>query len=99
MEDYKIIVQASAGRRGPHLLFSVNAIKKALTSALLRTLWERRRVGDALFHQELGDLVLLCLLPVLPLNGLHLVLETQFQLLQPYFFELFVFGEITFLGE
>ena len=39
------------------------------------------------------------LLPILALNGLHLVLEAQFQLFQPDFFQLFVFAEITFLGE
>src|SRR6266496_907989 len=39
------------------------------------------------------------LLPILPLNELHLVLEPQLQLLQPRFFHLFVFVEITFLGE
>src|SRR5580658_3630108 len=39
------------------------------------------------------------LLPILPLNGLHLVLEPQLQLLKPDFLQLFVFAEITFLGE
>jgi len=32
------------------------------------------------------------LLPILPLNGLHLVFEPQFQLLEPDFFQLFVFS-------
>lgn len=44
----------------------------------------------------LGDVYLLL---ILPLNGRHLVLESQFQLFQPDFFQLFVFGQITFLGE
>jgi hypothetical protein len=39
--------------------------------------------------QVLGDLVVL-FLPVLPLNMLHLVLEPQFQLFQPDFFQLLV---------
>jgi len=39
------------------------------------------------------------LLPELPLNGFHLVLKAQFQFLQANFFQLFVFGEIAFLGE
>jgi hypothetical protein len=39
------------------------------------------------------------LLPELPLDGLHLVLQAQFQLLQPDLFQLFVFAEISFLGE
>src|SRR3954470_15749600 len=39
------------------------------------------------------------LLPILALNGLHLILEAEFQLLQPHFFQLFVFAEIPFLGE
>src|SRR5271155_606117 len=39
------------------------------------------------------------LLPILPLNRLHLVLEPQFQLFKPDFFQLFIFAEITFLGE
>jgi hypothetical protein len=47
----------------------------------------------------LGDLVLLWLLPVLPLNNLHLILETEFQLLEPHFFQFFVFGEVAFFGE
>jgi hypothetical protein len=39
------------------------------------------------------------LLPILPLNGLHLVFEPQFQLFKPDFLQLFVFAEISFLGE
>ena len=39
------------------------------------------------------------LLPILPLNRLHLVFQTQLQLLEPNFLELFVFAELTFLGE
>jgi hypothetical protein len=39
------------------------------------------------------------LLPILPLNGFHLVLETEFQLLQTNLFQLFVFAKISFLGE
>jgi hypothetical protein len=39
------------------------------------------------------------LLPILPLDGLHLVFEPQLQLLETNLFELFVFAEITFLGE
>src|SRR5208282_2925208 len=38
-------------------------------------------------------------LPELALNRLHLVFEAQFQLLEPDFFQLFVFAEITFLSE
>jgi hypothetical protein len=39
------------------------------------------------------------LLPKLALDGFHLVLQAQFQLLQAHFFQLFVFAEITFLSE
>src|SRR4029077_5433912 len=39
------------------------------------------------------------LLPILALNGLHLVLQAQFQLLQTDLFQLLVFAEVTFLGE
>src|ERR1039458_8081641 len=39
------------------------------------------------------------LLPILPLNRLHLVFEPQLQLLEPNFLQLFVFAEITFFGE
>ena len=38
-------------------------------------------------------------LPILALNGLHLVFQAEFQLLQPDFFQLFIFAEVTFLGE
>src|SRR5579871_4796380 len=38
-------------------------------------------------------------LPILTLDRLHLILEAEFQLLQPDFFQLFVFAEIAFLGE
>ena len=48
--------------------------------------------------QVLGDLVVL-FLPVLPLNMLHLVLEPQFQLFQPDFFQLLVISKESFLGE
>jgi len=36
---------------------------------------------------------------ILPLNRLHLVLEAQFQLLQPDFFQFFVVGKETLVGE
>jgi hypothetical protein len=39
------------------------------------------------------------LLPELPLDGFHLVFEAEFQLFQPNLFQLFVFAEISFLGE
>ena len=39
------------------------------------------------------------LLPELALNGFHLILEAQLQLLKPGFFQLFVFAEITLLGK
>ena len=39
------------------------------------------------------------LLLILPLDGLHLVFEPQLQLLEADFLKLFVFAEITFLGE
>ncbi len=39
------------------------------------------------------------LLPVLALNGLHLIFEAEFQLLQTNFFQLLVFAEVTLLGE
>ena len=38
------------------------------------------------------------LLPVLPLNRLHLVFEPQLQLLEPDFLKLFVLAEITLLS-
>src|SRR5207247_7446847 len=47
----------------------------------------------------LSDLVLHYVLLELPLNRLHLIFQTKLQLLQPHFFQLFVFGEITFLGK
>src|ERR1700741_950009 len=37
--------------------------------------------------------------PILALDGLHLVFQAQFQLFKPDFFQLFIFAEITFLGE
>src|ERR1700694_3537504 len=39
------------------------------------------------------------LLPELPLNGFHLVFEPELQLFESDFFELFVFAEITLLGQ
>jgi hypothetical protein len=39
------------------------------------------------------------MLPILALDGFHLILEAQFQLFQPDFFQLFIFGEISLLGE
>src|SRR5271155_1413546 len=39
------------------------------------------------------------LLPILPLNRLHLVFEPQLQLLEPHFLKFFIFAEITFLGK
>src|ERR1035438_136341 len=39
------------------------------------------------------------LLAILPLNRLHLVFEPQLQLLEPHFLQLFIFAEVTFLGE
>ena len=39
------------------------------------------------------------LLPILPLNAFHLVFEPQLQLLEAHFLQLFIFAEVTFLGE
>jgi hypothetical protein len=47
---------------------------------------------------KLSDLVLSDLLE-LPLNTLHLILETELQLFQAHFFQLFVVREIAFLRE
>src|SRR6266851_3155334 len=77
MEDYKIIVQAFAGRRGPQAFFYVNAIKKGAYERRITDILEPRRVGDALFHQELGDLVLLCLLRMLLRQPTKLVMTGQ----------------------
>jgi hypothetical protein len=78
--------------------FNTSAIKKG---AYKRRREERmramRRKPRPLWLRKLGYLVLR--LPVLPLDGLHLVLQAKFQLLQPDFFQLFIFGEIAFLGE
>jgi len=38
-------------------------------------------------------------LPVCALKLFHLVLDAQLQLLQPYFFEFFIFGEVPLLEE
>jgi hypothetical protein len=45
------------------------------------------RYVDAVLHAELA------------LDGLHLVLEAQFQLLETDLFQLLVFAEVSFLGE
>jgi hypothetical protein len=39
------------------------------------------------------------LLPILPLNRLHLIFEAQFELFEPDFFQLFILAEVSFLGE
>lgn len=39
------------------------------------------------------------LFPILPLDGLHLIFEPQFEFLQTDLFQLFVLTEITLLGE
>jgi len=55
-------------------------------------LWRLRRATSG---QELSDLML----PILALDRFHLIFQAQFQLLQPDFFQLFIFGEISLLGE
>jgi hypothetical protein len=39
------------------------------------------------------------LLPILPFDCLHLVFKTKFQLLEPNFFQFFIFAEVALLGE
>jgi hypothetical protein len=51
------------------------------------------------FDKNLSYLAPGNVLPILALDGLHLVLEPELQLLQPDFFQLFVVGEISFVGE
>ncbi len=48
---------------------------------------------------ELRHLMLLCVLPLLLLNRLHLVFDTELEFLQSYFFYFFFFGEIPLLEE
>jgi hypothetical protein len=54
------------------------------------------RVGTAKLK---SGYVYAVLLAELPLDGLHLVLEAELQLLQTNLFQFFVFAEISFLGE
>jgi hypothetical protein len=54
--------------------------------------------GRLQVDEKLGD-VGSELLPILPLDRLHLIFEPQLQLLKPNFFQLLVFTEVTLLGE
>src|SRR5712692_806504 len=47
----------------------------------------------------LGDLASRDVCPILPLDGLHLVPQTQFQLFQSDFFQFFVVGKVTLVGK
>src|SRR5438132_8084754 len=47
----------------------------------------------------LGDLAVFDVVSILLLDGLHLVLEPQFQLLQSDFFQLFVVGKIPLVSK
>ena len=51
------------------------------------------------FDKNLSYLAPGNVLTILTLNGLHLVLEPELQFLQPDFFQLFVVGEISLVGE
>lgn len=50
-------------------------------------------------QNKLCDLAVLHVLAVLPLDHFHLIFEPQFKLFQPDFFQLFVVGEVTLMGE
>ena len=71
-------------------------IKMALTRVWIRTDKTQRGSGRHGWRLRLCDLTLLQHDAQLPLDGFHLVLEPQFQLFQPDFFQLFVFCEISF---
>ncbi len=62
----------------------------------------RQIIPSAAKPQKIGaglGYLILWLLPILPFNTLHLVLQTELQLFKSHFFEFFVVGEIAFFGE
>src|SRR5215467_14547694 len=79
--------------------FYITAIKKgAYKRPRIRYKFPLPSPGSSLWSQPSG-FALGRLSLQLPLDRIHLILEAQLQLLKPYFFHLFIFGEVALLGE
>src|SRR5215469_3976533 len=92
--ERKIIVQCDCSADCNLTATKIGAYKRRI----LQT-FHPQRLSRALFGGNLSYLIRYMFLPELPLNGFHLILEAEFQLFEPDFFQLFVVGEIAFLSE